>query len=245
MRPCLWACTAAVSLAAAQLHAAELLPAKLSIYLNPVFNGIDSAPTFTDSFETDVLIEGNGFSERFEGSLYDPAESETSSALDFDLSISGEVFPILSVSGLITDIGAPSSFLITATLPIPEINGPATYAIGGNLTTDGQAGLVSGYSRFFGFFVNGTSLSSYVDGPFGPGSVSFSDTGALDCGLIGGCVSIQNQFAAVGPGDSQTMTFSTSFDLDAGTSSVPLPASLPLVLAGLGCFAVLAQRRRA
>jgi hypothetical protein len=84
MRVLTTACVVAVGLAATTLHAAELLPAKLSTYLDPVYSSFDPITSFANKFETSVPIVDNKFSGRFSGFLFDTAVSETSSALDFD-----------------------------------------------------------------------------------------------------------------------------------------------------------------
>ena len=126
-------------LTAKTLHADELLPGKMFICFDPVYDGLGPITSCADKFETSLPIVDNRFSGRFSGSQFDTAVSETSSALDFEIGLSGEIFPFPSLSGSITDAGNPSSFLIMATLPTPAITDPTTYALGGGLSTGGEA----------------------------------------------------------------------------------------------------------
>jgi hypothetical protein len=243
MRPLYWACAAVIIGTAAPLYAAELLPARLSIYLDPVYDGTGIVTAWTDIFESELPLSGDAFSGRFSGSLFGLDGEAGPSELSYEISLSGEVFPLLSLSKTIVGNGEPSSYLVVATLSVPALAVPATYDIDGSLTTTGRLQLLPGYSSFFGYSINGTFLSSQVPGPFGPGAVAFSTSGSLTCDLLGGCTLMSTMFGATGPGGGASITAMSNFDLN-GVSEVPLPASLQLVLAGFGGLAVLARRRR-
>jgi hypothetical protein len=144
------------------------------------------------------------------------------------------------VSGNFLDTGAPSIFAVFVSLDFPTILTPANYAASGTITNAAPINVASG--SYFGYFINGIPAFSLGDTPLAAGSHAYSTTGAIDCGLNGGCLSMSSFFGMIGPGDSQLVTASSMFDLE-GPGRVPLPATLPLMLAGVTGLAVLARKR--
>ncbi len=251
MRLCFLACAAAAGRAAAPVSAATLLPARLTIDLDPVLTtGVQSS---ADRLTFDLPVSNFRFDGQVRGNL-GATEANPDGELGFALEVSGEVFPKISFTGQFSDYGAPSTFAITVTLPFPAIPGSIDYAVFGEIENAEGNGtpvsIIPGQNAFFGFFVNGDPLTSLGIIPVPGGvTVSASGSGSIECAFApgGACTQMSTLFIGKGPGDGQFFRVASTYDLDTGVTlpPVPLPASLGLLLAGLGGLAVAARRTRA
>jgi hypothetical protein len=171
--------------------------------------------------------------------------------------IDGSIFPFISMMLSFSDFGAPSALVASVSSFIPGVPGFADTEIEGAATVPQSATpMIVATALPGGAFVEG-----FVSGPGGMASAADVGDGAVmqsamgpvtemwgpfagvfDCAAIGGCDMMRLDVGLSGLGGGETYQIEGRFDLDAAI--VPLPASLPLLLGGIGVLAATRRRRR-
>ena len=158
----------------------------------------------------------------------------------------------LSAGFAVTDVGAPSPFGLSFSLPIAPLTGTVGYTFDGFLTLidargDGVSATPSALPEFFRLGVFDGSSWFVVDdiggtsAITGAGTTTQSASGTFDCSAIGACTLMRLDVAFELSGNEDQLIGSGTFTLQ--PTAVPEPGTLALL--GLGALGMFRRRRAA
>jgi hypothetical protein len=161
------------------------------------------------------------------------------------IELSGDIDPFLSMGVTLIDFEAPTTFNFTFATPILPISGLVDFTVEGAMdVTVGPATTVLASDAFFDYRLNDTLVDSLGSGPLLGASAFADQSGQYDCATLtlGVCDELQINFVVKAYGKGSIVSATSIFTVEEATSEVPLPAALPLLLAGLGGLGILRRR---